>query len=735
MGKRVSSFKKRTVTRWVLSYLFATLIPLVMVLIASIVTIYMNSSSMTYSNQITSSYAQSSFQDVMDKINEIKAEIVVDDDFDLVRPSKDLSEFTSLELYYRTSSIRRLEQSSSIIDHLFLFSPRYDWFISGENWGSISYIDFGSPRLSNALGDFKNLEAWGVGSEIWDVYMYDVSDNKILILLPMTYTRSTNQNDLCVGAVVSKTDIFPSDIDENHDVIIYSERRDCVVYSQSGNVPVGVRSESLAPLLPGTTTNLNGFMASVGENMTLGLKCIVMMDRSLYFHNYYLLIELLGAVIFVALAFGVLFASRIAKRDWTHYSNAAKASGVDLANVPSGANTYAPFVSSVQDLKVQQAELSDVISRQNASIIESSVKKLLDGDVSVTKESLEALGFSLVSDAFYVVIASSTSTDVGQYLQSKDPSALRIPFDSEYGKSFIVNTKVIDESQYVDTFMNLQKEGILDSFSVSLLHYGLESIRDCYIEAISVHEYQKDHDIPFLSYSALASTTRQNAYQFTLEENMMLQKAIKEGDAERAKAVMNKVIDRNRENGVSPKTLRFLLFSISGTIIRTINSLDDRFSEAVPEMNFPPILQSQNFQKSLAGVEEIIDSSCYSIAAVQAQYSDSTSETYQIYREVLGYIHENCSNPMMNVSSVADHFDISIAYLSRIFKKYHGINISEYITSYRLDKAKELLADGKMLNDVVNECGFGSLRTFMRVFKSVEGITPGQYKTSVTKEN
>ena len=216
---------------------------------------------------------------------------------------------------------------------------------------------------------------------------------------------------------------------------------------------------------------------------------------------------------------------------------------------------------------------------------------------------------------------------------------------------------------------------------------------------------------------------------------MMLQKALKEGDSGKAKTLVNKVIDRNRENGVSPKTLRFLLFSISGTIIRTINSLDEHYSEVIPEINFPPILQSQNFQKSLSGVMEIIDTICYGIQAVSTPCADASSESYQVYLKVLDYIHENYGNTMMNVSAIADSFDISIAYLSRIFKKYHGINISEFITNYRLDRAKELLAEEKLVGEVVDECGFGSLRTFLRVFKTVEGITPGQYKLSILKES
>ena len=182
-------------------------------------------------------------------------------------------------------------------------------------------------------------------------------------------------------------------------------------------------------------------------------------------------------------------------------------------------------------------------------------------------------------------------------------------------------------------------------------------------------------------------------------------------------------------------TARFLLFNISGTIIRTINSLDTCYSEVIPEISFPPILQSQNFQKSLLGVEEVIDSTCYSIKAIKDSSVDQSSETYQVYKKVLDYIHDNYGDSMMNVSSIADNFGISIAYLSRIFKKYHRINISEYVTSYRLDRAKTLLSEGMMVGEVVDACGFGSLRTFLRVFKNVEGITPGQYKSSIGKEN
>lgn len=730
MARKEKSFKNRTLTRWTLSYLLATLIPLLLVLIASLVTLYFNSSSITYSNGITASYVQQSFRSVLTRTNEIKAEIIVDTDFDELRSATQLNHIPSLDLSYHASDIRRLEQVSSNIDRLFLFSPRNNWYIADQSWGKItemedfSYLPISQERINEILL-----------KDVWDVYIYDVSDSHVLLLLPMTYIYSSNRNNLSVGILVAKKELFPSVIDAFHDVLIYSERQDRIVYSLSGRYEAGITDERFSTMVPGSTEKLDSYIASVGENMILGLKCIVLMDRTTYFKNYYLLIEVIALVLFIAAAFGAVLAGRNVKRDWSRYQAAMEASGVDLESVPLGSGDYAPFVSSVSNLKAQQEELSNVITRQNSFLVESAIRKLLDGDNTVTKETLSALGVETVSDSFCVIIASSKSKSIMEYLKELGPDSLVIPFQSEYGESFIINNLHSDEAFFLEAFQKVKEDGVLESLSVSALHTGLDSIRDSYIEAISVHEYQKDHDIAHLSYTEMVATTRQNTYQFTLEENMMLQKAMKEGDGDKAKAIVNKAIERNKENGVSPKVLRFLLFSISGTIIRTINSLDERYSEVIPEINFPPILQSQNFQKSLSGVEEIIDATCFSIKAVSAHNVDSQSETYQVYRKVLQYVQENYGNAMMNVSSIADSFGISIAYLSRIFKKYHEINISEYITTFRLEKAKEALAEGKLVGEVVNECGFGSLRTFLRVFKAVEGITPGQYKSSIAKEN
>ncbi len=51
---------------------------------------------------------------------------------------------------------------------------------------------------------------------------------------------------------------------------------------------------------------------------------------------------------------------------------------------------------------------------------------------------------------------------------------------------------------------------------------------------------------------------------------------------------------------------------------------------------------------------------------------------------------------------------------------------------YRIEKAKEMLSENRTANEIVEACGFGSVRTFMRVFKNSEGVTPGKYRTLLT---
>ena len=66
-----------------------------------------------------------------------------------------------------------------------------------------------------------------------------------------------------------------------------------------------------------------------------------------------------------------------------------------------------------------------------------------------------------------------------------------------------------------------------------------------------------------------------------------------------------------------------------------------------------------------------------------------------------------------------------------IFKKYMGRTVNDYLTSFRLERAMELLREpGVNITEVANACGFGSPSYFAKVFIAQKGCTPTEYRRS-----
>jgi len=95
---------------------------------------------------------------------------------------------------------------------------------------------------------------------------------------------------------------------------------------------------------------------------------------------------------------------------------------------------------------------------------------------------------------------------------------------------------------------------------------------------------------------------------------------------------------------------------------------------------------------------------------------------------VIHYIHENLTNKILMNDLCRK------AYLSRNaffawFKEQFGITPLDYINHERIKLAKQLLADNKYnISQVSAHCGFSDVNYFVRLFKKLEGITPGAYK-------
>lgn len=83
--------------------------------------------------------------------------------------------------------------------------------------------------------------------------------------------------------------------------------------------------------------------------------------------------------------------------------------------------------------------------------------------------------------------------------------------------------------------------------------------------------------------------------------------------------------------------------------------------------------------------------------------------------------------PDITLESLAAQLGTNRTYLSSAIKQYSGKSFSDYINSYRITYAQELLKQGITLKNVEYSCGFTSSATFYRQFQKITGMSPAAW--------
>lgn len=95
---------------------------------------------------------------------------------------------------------------------------------------------------------------------------------------------------------------------------------------------------------------------------------------------------------------------------------------------------------------------------------------------------------------------------------------------------------------------------------------------------------------------------------------------------------------------------------------------------------------------------------------------------------VTGYI-DNHYGDDISLEAVADKLNLSSGYLSIYFKEKKGLPFSDYLNEIRIARAKEMLMEKEFrIQDVAARVGYRNVNSFIRMFKRITGMPPGQYR-------
>ena len=193
-------------------------------------------------------------------------------------------------------------------------------------------------------------------------------------------------------------------------------------------------------------------------------------------------------------------------------------------------------------------------------------------------------------------------------------------------------------------------------------------------------------------------------------------------DYENARQTLLRLLDENSTAQISPVQM----MSLESTLSYALSTDERAFADSSFVANYTAMvvrLRAAQTRDEADGILQDI------FRALEDTRTEAIAPGAAIINSVIDYTQKNYKSPDISIGAIADHFHVSISYISRQFKRSQGIGLLEYIHMLRIDEAKRLLKDtDDSIKDIAMTVGFINSLTLSRSFKRYEGILPSEYR-------
>ncbi|WNR45974.1 helix-turn-helix domain-containing protein [Paenibacillus roseipurpureus] len=206
-----------------------------------------------------------------------------------------------------------------------------------------------------------------------------------------------------------------------------------------------------------------------------------------------------------------------------------------------------------------------------------------------------------------------------------------------------------------------------------------------------------------------------------------------ENDLIRSVEEMNAVLARDRFSALVSilredytMSVEEMIGFFSQLLFNLIRHVRSENGKVLTQQEIKSLIAELAKQRSLQQFEDFFNRQLFD--KLQTEPNKGSQSDIQLIGKVTAYIQSHYDQDI-SLQGCAEMAGVNPFHLSRLFKKVTGINFVDYVIDYRIQIAKELLADPKLLvQDIAEMLRYANVKGFIRVFKKVTGRTPGSYR-------
>ncbi|MCZ8518232.1 helix-turn-helix domain-containing protein [Paenibacillus caseinilyticus] len=223
--------------------------------------------------------------------------------------------------------------------------------------------------------------------------------------------------------------------------------------------------------------------------------------------------------------------------------------------------------------------------------------------------------------------------------------------------------------------------------------------------------------------SAASETLPAASVSYPAEIEQQLLEAVREGQAEQASRELHdffQAIHRGSMPQGLQKTFHLQLLVSVMRLLQEYHIADVVFRER-------NLYEELHFIDNGPRVREWFEHNLL-LPAIEAMHSVKNRRSQEMIKRALAIIEERYAEDL-SLQLTADLLQVNSYQLSKLFKSHMGENFIQYVTQYRVNRVKEHLVQTELtIAQIAESVGYSNSQQLIRVFKKLEGMTPGEYR-------